>query len=134
MCSYSVSVDLIYFLGCCVESVIVPHVKIIIRVSELQESGLMLAPGNRLDETPRTLPLALFLLAQNDYWYLGISSGWMDKDWGWYPEYNKFYGKPRGRAVETTNPPGWKREFEGCTVTVTADLQNATIVFHNQTS
>ena len=94
----------------------------------------MVYSGNRPHGTPRTLPLALFLLAQSDYWYLGISSGWMDKDWDWYPEYNKFYGKPLGRAVETTNPPGWKREFEGCTVTVTADLQNATIVFRNQTS
>jgi hypothetical protein len=40
--------------------------------------------------------------------YLGISSGWMDKDWEWYPEYDQYYGKPLGRAVETTNPPGWK--------------------------
>lgn len=65
--------------------------------------------------------------------YLGISSGWMDKDWEWYPEYDQYYGKPLGRAVETTNPPGWKREFEGCTVTVSADLLNATIAFHNHT-
>ena len=65
--------------------------------------------------------------------YLGISSGWMDKDWEWYPEYDQYYGKPLGRAVETTNPPGLKREFEGCTVTVSADLLNATIAFHNHT-
>jgi hypothetical protein len=32
----------------------------------------------------------------------------MDKDWEWYPEYDQYYGKPLGRAVETTNPPGWK--------------------------
>ena len=81
--------------------------------------------------TPRTLPIALFLLAQTDYWYLGISSGWMDKDWWWYPEYDQHYGKPLGRAMQTADPPGWKREFEGCTVMVTADLLNASIVFHN---
>ena len=61
------------------------------------------------DGSPQTLPLALFLLAQTEYWYLGISSGWMDKDWSWYPEYDRFYGKPLGRAAQTTNPPGWKR-------------------------
>ena len=52
-----------------------------------------LPPGS----TPRTLPLALFLLAQTDYWYLGISSGWMDKDWSWYPEYV--------RGCKTVSPP-----------------------------
>merc|ERR1719433_1971995 len=82
-------------------------------------------PGN----TPRTLPLALFLLAQNEYWYLGISSGWMDSDWQWWPEYDAHYGKPLGSAVETTDPPGWRREFEACTVFVSASLTNASIVF-----
>jgi hypothetical protein len=82
--------------------------------------------------TPRTLPLALFLLAQTEHWYLGISSGWMDKDWAWYPEYDLHYGKPMGKAVQLS-AGSWKREFEGCTVTVTADLLNASIVFHNQT-
>ena len=127
----------------------------------------------------RTLPLALFLLVQNEYWYLGISTGWMDEDWSWWPEYDQHYGKPLGPAVSacladnqlgcpvlgsrnrkerpclpaalqlrlmthplrksalqvrTTTPPGWKREFEGCTVTVTSDLLNASIVFHNQSS
>lgn len=82
--------------------------------------------------TPRTLPLALFLLAQTDYWYLGISSGWDDKDWSWWPEYDQHYGKPLGRAAQTIDPPGWKREFEGCTVTVTADLKNASIGFHSR--
>ena len=47
------------------------------------------------------------------------------------PEYDQHYGKPLGRAVQTTDPPGWKREFEGCTVTVTADLLNASIAFHS---
>ena len=83
------------------------------------------------DSTPRTLPIALFLLAQNEHWYLAISSGWMDSDFSWWPEYDRFYGKPLSAARRTTSPPGWKREFEGCTVTVTADLKNASIKFHN---
>ena len=40
-----------------------------------------------------------------------------------HPEFDQYYGKPLGRAVETTK--GWKREFEGCTVTVTANLVNS---------
>ena len=79
-------------------------------------------PGN----TPRTLPLALFLLAQTEYWYLGISSGWMTADWQWYEEFDRSYGKPLGPAVETA--AGWRREFEQCTVTVNANLTSATIV------
>lgn len=82
------------------------------------------APGS----TTRTLPLALFLLAQGDYWYLGISAGWMSADWAWYPEYDLHFGRPLGPAVETTDPPGWRREFEGCTVVVNANLTNASIV------
>ena len=98
------------------------------------ELGLPVIVHAYLDKTPgpstspnntRTLPLALFLLAQTEYWYLGISSGWMDKDWDWWPEYDAHYGKPLGRATQSAE--GWKREFEGCSVFVTADLKNATI-------
>ena len=49
------------------------------------------------------------------------------QDWEWYPEYDLHYGKPLAPAVHSAE--GWRREFEGCTVTVTDDLLNATIVF-----
>lgn len=87
------------------------------------------SPGN----TAMTLPLALFLLAQNEYWYLGVSTGWVEQNWKWWSEYDTHYGKPLGPAIKSTNPPGWTREFAACTVFVTADLNNASIVFHNST-
>jgi hypothetical protein len=61
-----------------------------------------------------------------------LLEGWMDREWAWYPEYDRHYGKPLGRAMQTTDPPGWRREFEGCMVT--ADLLNASIAFHNHTN
>lgn len=54
----------------------------------------------------------------------------MDRDWEWYPEYDDHYGRPLGPAVRT--PSGWRREFEAVTVTVTADLLNASIVRHGR--
>ena len=82
--------------------------------------------------TPATLPLALFLLAQNEYWYLGLSTGWMAAGWQWHDEYDRSYGKPLGPAVETTDPPGWRREFEGCAATVNANLTSANITHKTQ--
>jgi len=82
-----------------------------------------------------TLPLALFLLAQNEYWYFGASTGWVEKDWHWWSEYDSRYGRPVGPA-SLSNRGGrmvWSREFEACSVSVTEDLKDASIVFHNGT-
>ncbi|CAJ1423194.1 unnamed protein product [Effrenium voratum] len=75
-----------------------------------------------------TLPLAMFLLAQNDYWYLGISTGWEDANWRWWPEYDRSYGRPLGLAQ--LKEDGWHREFQHCRVFVSKDLTRANISFH----
>lgn len=86
------------------------------------------APG----QSAATLPLAMFLLAQSDYWYFGVSSGWYDADWHWWNEYDAHYGRPLGPATRTTEgASGWRRNFEGCTVFVSKDLKWANVSFHS---
>lgn len=72
-----------------------------------------------------TLPLGLFLLAQNDFWYLGISTGWLDENWQWWSEYEKLYGHPLGPAELKSD--GWHRSFQRCQVFVSKDLSTAKI-------
>jgi len=73
------------------------------------------------------LPLGLFLLVQTDFWYLGISTGWLDENWKWWSEYDKLYGRPLGPAELLSD--GWYRSFQRCKVFVSKDLSSANITF-----
>jgi hypothetical protein len=65
------------------------------------------------------------LIVQNSYTYLGISTGWYDRDWCWHIEYDiaEGCGRPLAPAMRT-GLHTWRRSFEHCDVHV--NTANAT--------
>ncbi|CAK9058731.1 unnamed protein product [Durusdinium trenchii] len=97
------------------------------RESELGLPVMVRATPQANAKSGASLPLGLFLLVQNDYWYLGISTGWLSENWQWWPEYDKLYGSPLGQPELKSD--GWHRRFQKCHVFVSTDLTHANVTF-----
>lgn len=65
-----------------------------------------------------TFALAAFLVAQSPYSYFGISTGWYDANWQWWPQYDSVRcGAPTAAAV-VVSAYEFTRTFEHCKVSV----------------
>jgi Hypothetical glycosyl hydrolase family 15 len=74
-----------------------------------------------------TFALASFLIAQSDYSYFGVSTGWYDANWQWWPQYDSVRcGAPTGPAV-VVSAYVFERSFANCHVTVDTLNFNGTI-------
>lgn len=70
-------------------------------------------------------PACAFLVAQDEFCYFGVSTGWLDPDWVWHPQYTWKVGKPLGRANRTSTYK-WTRQMTNATLTL--DVETASCI------
>ena len=70
---------------------------------------------------PIEFSVATYLLVASE----GISSGWMDADFCWWPEFDVEYGTPLDAFAVRTGPASWTRRFTKSNVVV--DVSNGPV-------
>lgn len=71
--------------------------------------------------------MAAFLVVQTEHSYFGMSTGWYDADWVWWPAFDTVRcGRPTAAMVHST-PHVFDRTFEHCTVHVDTSSKTGVI-------
>lgn len=81
-----------------------------------------------------TTHLALFLIARGDYFYFMASTGWLDDNWHWYPEYDRDYGVPIGKAVRKKTTVNDETGLEPVVYTRNFTKSFVTLTCYNETT
>jgi len=72
--------------------------------------------------------VAAFLVSRAPYAYLAASSGWMDNNWAWHPEFEKDYGEPLGNGKEVQHGV-FARNYSKCRVEMDCNTLKGKIEF-----